>query len=345
MMETVALKVILEKAWSGLPLTRSNIKYLLSLPENSLESRFVRQTASTLTRLWTENTGVLLGEIGIDCGPCAGGCKFCTFGFSGSNIQPVYLSREEVRRRTAAFCAGGDLYAIVLQTMHHYRMERLLDMIQCVRETADGQTRIWVNVGDTDRSGLRALKAAGVEGIYHACRLREGVDTALQPKERLRTMKEAVEEGLKLFTCCEPIGPEHTLDELADSILLGIEYGAYIHAAMPRVCVPGSPLFGRGQISEERLAHITACIALAFASAGHPFVCAHEPSLLGLQSGASVVMAESGANPRDIQTETAQGRGFSVERCRRLLAEAGFTGVRRGDKSKVPLLPADRLSV
>ena len=65
----------------------------------------------------------------------------------------------------------------------------------------------------------------GVEGIYHVCRLREGTDTELRPEDRIATMRHAKEAGLKVFTCCEPIGPEHTVDELVDSVFLAIDLG------------------------------------------------------------------------------------------------------------------------
>ena len=96
---------------------------------------------------------------------------------------------------------------------------------------------------------------------------------------RTASRRHAKEAGLKVFTCCEPIGPEHTVDELVDSVFLAIDLGLDINAAMPRVAVPGSPMAHLGTISQERLAHIVACITLAFCNVGHPFMMVHEPSL------------------------------------------------------------------
>ena len=53
-MASVALKTILEKAWSGVRMSRSNLRYLLSIDEHSLFSKYIRQSAAMLTRLWTE---------------------------------------------------------------------------------------------------------------------------------------------------------------------------------------------------------------------------------------------------------------------------------------------------
>ena len=75
-MASVALKTILEKAWSGVRMSRSNLRYLLSIDEHSLFSKYIRQSAAMLTRLWTENSAAILGSIGIEISPCHGGCRF-----------------------------------------------------------------------------------------------------------------------------------------------------------------------------------------------------------------------------------------------------------------------------
>ena len=45
-MASVALKTILEKAWSGVRMSRSNLRYLLSIDEHSLFSKYIRQSAA-----------------------------------------------------------------------------------------------------------------------------------------------------------------------------------------------------------------------------------------------------------------------------------------------------------
>ena len=47
---------------------------------------------------------------------------------------------------------------------------------------------------------------AGVNGIYHACRLREGEDTPFDPWIRENTMNNVYGSGLKLTSLVEPIG-------------------------------------------------------------------------------------------------------------------------------------------
>lgn len=94
---------------------------------------------------------------------------------------------------------------------------------------------------------------------------------------------------------------------------------------MRRVCVPGTPLASRGQISELRLAHVTAVVALAsLACPEARNIAVHEPNLIGLTSGANAVYAETGANPRDTQSNTSGHRGRDVMDCRTMFHEAGF---------------------
>ena len=113
--------------------------------------------------------------------------------------------------------------------------------------------------------------------------------------------------------------------EGADQIFIGLEYGCFQHAAMRRVYIPSAPLSLRGQISELRLAQITAVVSLAtLACPETRSIAVHEPNLLGLTAGANAIYAETGANPRDTEKNTAGHRGRNVKDCRRMLYEAGF---------------------
>ena len=60
-------------------------------------------------------------------------------------------------------------------------------------------------------------------------------------------------------------------------------------------------------------------------------------NLLGLAAGANVVYAESGANPRDTEVDTERNRGLDMAACRKMLYEAGFASLLRGDGSSVEL--------
>ncbi|MGO9111644.1 MAG: hypothetical protein ACLP9L_20660 [Thermoguttaceae bacterium] len=102
--------------------------------------------------------------------------------------------------------------------------------------------------------------------------------------------------------------------------------------------VPGMPLSSRGQITELRLAQVVAVVSLAtLACSETQNIAVHEPNLIGLTAGANVVYAETGANPRDTEVDTSRNRGMDMDDCRKMLYEAGFTSLRRGDDSTVLL--------
>ncbi len=223
-------------------------------------------------------------------------------------------------------------------TMHDFDFHNFLGIIEDVRTCVSPKTQIVVNIGDFDRLQAKKLRDAGVHGAYHVCRLREGTDTALSPDQRKATFRTIRDAGLDFYYCCEPIGPEHTPEELVEQMFLGIEYGCFQHAAMRRVWVPGLPVSNRGQITELRLAQVVAVVAIATLGCKETKnIAVHEPNLIGLTSGANVVYAETGANPRDTVADTAANRGLDMVGARKMLYEAGFTALSLGDGSTVSL--------
>jgi biotin synthase len=326
------LEAVLDSALNGRAPTREDCVFLLNLPEGSLEAAATRAVADIVSRRRFGNQAMLLGQIGIDTAPCPGNCKFCVFGKDHTTFERSELSLEDILARARAFADAGDLYALFLMTMHEFDLERLLGISAAVKQEIPAHTQIVVNIGDFDLSAARQLKDTGVNGAYHVCRLREGTDTSLDPKARQQTFRSIRDTGLDFYYCCEPIGPEHTAEELVEQMFLGIEYGCFQHAGMRRVYVPAAPLAHYGQITERRLAQVVAVVALAtLACPETQNIAVHEPNLLGLAAGANVVYAETGANPRDTETDTTGHRGLDMNACRKMLYEAGFGSLHRSD--------------
>jgi biotin synthase len=329
---------ILAKAEENRPPSKQECRRLLSFPEQSLEARHLMAAADYISRRRFNNNAVLLGQIGIETRPCPGRCKFCAFGEGHTLFEHSQLSMEQVLERALAFSEQGDLYALFLMTMHDFNFQQLLDIVSAVRRTIPRRIQIVVNTGDFDSIQGNELRSAGVAGAYHICRLGEGVDTAFSPAQRIRTLEAIKQAGMDLYYCCEPIGPEHTPEELADQMFIGIDYGCSQHTAMRRVYVPGTPLASRGQITERRLAQIAAVVTLAALGCNEmKSIAVHEPNLLGLCAGANAIYAETGANPRDTAADTAGHRGLDMNDCRSMLGEAGFSGLMRGDGNTLPL--------
>lgn len=332
------LRELLSRAAEGIAPSRDECVRMLSFPEISLEAGMIRAVADAASRKRFNNEAILLGQIGIETFACPANCRFCVFGEGHTQFPETRLTTEEILERAQGFASDGDLYALFLMTMHEFEFDRLLHVVEEVRRTIPSQTQIVVNAGEFDLVQAKELRQAGVVGAYHVCRLREGVDTDLDPEDRKRTCRVIKEAGMDFYYCCEPVGPEHTPEELVDQLMLGVNYGCFQHAVMRRVYLPNSPLAHHGQISELRLAQIVAVVALAsLACPSTDNIAVHEPNLIGLTSGANVVYAETGANPRDTTADTSGHRGLDMAGARKMLCEAGFTALRRGDGSTIPL--------
>lgn len=324
---------ILEKALSGIQLSRAELIELASLDEHSLEASYVRAVADTVSRARFANQGMLLAQVGVEAFPCPANCGFCNFGESHYTAERFTLDDDALRALFAQSAESDALYAFFLMFMHTYDFERVLRSVRLARELFPSTTDIVLNMGDFDRIQADELKQAGAGGVYHVARLREGIDTSLHVADRLRTVTALRAAGLDWYTCCEPIGPEHSPEELVDQILTGREYECSQHAAMRRVAVPGTPLAERGQITSLRFAQLTSVVVLAMI--GTPTltsIAVHEPDMVGLTSGGNCVYAEFGINPRDTAQDTSTGRGFSIVRCTSMLHEAGYDGLMRMTK-------------
>ena len=337
-MITPKIQDILSRALEQKAPTRQEMITLLQLPEQSAEAGILRAVANQISRKRLGNNAVLSGQIGYSTAPCAGDCVFCAFGAGHSVFPTMKLSTEEVVRRAVEMTSSGLLFNLWLMSMHDFDFEEFLNLLAAVRAVIPSNVILSSNVGDLSLSQTRELKAAGLSSAYHTIRLREGIDTKLDPKIRIQTVQNIQEAGLSWGFCCEPIGPEHTPEELADHILFGMSLNPKSFGAMRRVYLPNSPIANRGQITFLRHAQIVAVVALA--TLADPEIVAiggHEPNLICLTSGANNACAESGANPRDAATETTGNRGLTVLDCARMFYEAGFDGVIRADRSIVPL--------
>ena len=332
------LQGILDRAFEHKAPTRDEMVHLLQYPEQSFEAGMIRAVANRITRERSHNQAVLSGQIGYSTAPCSGDCTFCVFGVGHSTFPNVEMSVEEVVAHAKAMTEGGMLTNLWLMTMHEFDFHRFLEMLAAVKAAIPKYVILSSNLGDLSPEQTKELKAAGLNSAYHTVRLREGIDTKIDPEIRLKTIRNIQEAGLHWGFCCEPIGPEHSPEELADQIMLGMSLHPKSFGAMRRVYLPNSPIADRGQISFLRHAQIVAAVALAtLADPEIVTIGGHEANLIALTSGANNACAESGANPRDQAVETAGHRGLSVRDCARMFYEAGFDGVVRADKTTVSL--------
>ncbi len=312
----------MNEALAGHEMSREEALELLRTDAKSPKMYAIFSAANQLTREQFHNTGEVHAQIGINYAPCPKRCKFCVFGTIAEKC--IEFDVSEVVARAKAFQASG-ANAIYLMATGGYDFERFVAIGKEVKTSLSPNMPLVANIGDFGPSEAQALAEAGFSAIYHAIRLREGEDTGIDPSERRRTIRAAQSAGLSALFCLEPIGPEHTSEELVDLMFVGKELGVSLHGAMRRVSADGMPFYDRGEVNSFDLAKAVAVCRIVMGGSvlAH---CTHEPNVPSLLAGANLLWAETGPNPRDaeIDTSTSCGRGLSVEECRRMLWEAGF---------------------
>ncbi|MEM2970220.1 MAG: hypothetical protein QXR63_04725 [Candidatus Bathyarchaeia archaeon] len=208
---------ILKRAIEKKTLDREDAFRLMEVKLNSREMYALMATANMATRELFNNFGEVHAQIGINYAPCPNKCKFCVFSVADKKVE---LSLKEVLRRAKLFVKEG-ANAIFLMTTGDYDFEKFVKIGQAVRKVIPPKMPLVANTGDFGISEAKKLLDAGFTAIYHVVRLREGIDTKIDPTDRLKTIEAAKSVGLDLSYCIEPIGPEHTIEEIVDAIFLG----------------------------------------------------------------------------------------------------------------------------
>lgn len=305
------------------PLSGEDAVALLSIPNFSPDYYKLLEKANAVSREVFQGRGYVFAQIGLNSAPCSGGCKFCSLAQCNHTVADLVDKPLEEVLALVDQIDFTRVTALFLMTTADYDPQRLLDFGSAVRGRIPPETALVANTGDFGEAYARSLKAAGFTGAYHIVRLREGTDTDLDPAQRVRTLDAIVAAGLRLYYCLEPIGPEHTYEELAREMLRARDYHVDMMAAMRRVNVPGTAFADTGMISDFEMAKIVAVTRLVTMPKVSMNV--HEPLAVAMLSGVNQLYAEIGVNPRDNSVETEKNRGRSVEGVCEQLLSAGYT--------------------
>ena len=311
------------KCLAGEALSRAEIISLLSVEIGSADDEYLRSAAREAAEKIAGGRGYIWCAVGMDYAPCSMNCKFCSFGEKWGIVrEPRHVGQEEILSHVRQYAENGAAY-VILRTTEFYDLDRLLGFIPEIRAKIPGGYAIVLNTGELDAAAAAKARAAGVYGVYHALRLREGMDTPFNPAERIATMKNVSASGMTLVSLVEPLGCEHTDEGIADSFLNAAACGAKICGAMARFPVEGTPFGSSPMISGPRLAHVVAALRLSGGSAVRD-ICVHKATHEALESGANVMVVESGAIPRDSNFSESEWAGVGMERARNMLKEAGY---------------------
>jgi len=314
---------LIRKTQDGEHLSHEELVHLLSMAPDCSESYLVMAESNRISKELTGNKAEVHAQLALNLAPCPGNCAFCSFAEkNGIFSKETRLTVEEAVAYANQFEKDG-ANAIFAMTTAYYPFGLFLEMSQEIRRSLNPETVLIANVGDQSLANAHKIKEVGYTGVYHALRLREGIDSGLSPEKRKESIRNFQEAGLKVGTCVEPVGPEHTPLELADMICFTASFNPSYSGAARRIPIPGTEIVIRGTISELRMAQIVAITRL-----GMPRTvlgnCTHEPCTLGGLAGANLFWAEVGANPRDTNEKTEEGRGETVKTCRKLFQECGW---------------------
>ncbi|BBD10061.1 radical SAM protein [Desulfovibrio ferrophilus] len=329
---------IIKQSKNAEPFSKAQLCDMLALSPQSPESYLLMAEAKRISREVTGDKLEVHGQFALNLAPCPKNCMYCSFAVKNKIFTKVTELTIQEAIDSAQVLEAAGCNAVYMMVTANYKFGKLLEMTQEVRASLKPDTILIGNVPDQDTKTARQLKDAGLNGVYHALRLREGIDTGLDPEARKASMRAFQEAGLVVGTCVEPVGPEHNNEEIADLILYTGSLDPAYSGAARRIPIPGTEMFARGTISELRMAQIVAITRLGLPRTvlGN---CTHEPYSLGAAAGASLLWAEIGANPRDIKEKTEEGRGFTPKRCTEIFIDADC-GVLEGPSayySKSPL--------
>ena len=312
---------ILKKASECGRISRQDAISLMRIELHSREAYALMETANRLSRDQFKNKGENHYHIGINVEACPYNCSFCSLTMkAGIFIEKMAFTEEEILQWAKnAEKEGAD--ALNLMTTGTFSFERLLEIGRMLAMHV--KTPLVANTRDINHKEGEQLLEAGFVGAYHAIRLGEGRDTPFKVEKRTATIRVLKDVGLQWMNCVEPVGPEHSIEEIVDCMFLAREYEATYSGVMRRINFPGSPMEKFGMIPELELARMVAVSRLVM---GHvpKAHCTHEPNALSLIAGANLLFPEVGSSPRDGQADTGKGRGRGLGQCRQMFLETGW---------------------
>ena len=326
---------LLIKGYNREKLSREDCRYLLSFEEFSPEAIFERDLFKRFFREHCENTAGIGAQIGVYTGPCSGNCGFCNFGVSHTHSKTYEMPDDVLKRYLEKCVEFGDVGEVSLMTNHDCPNDKLVRYIGLARDFLPKEVKIMVNTGDRTPEECRELKKAGAENAYHVLRMGEGKDTDLNPKDRIQTMRNLKEAGFNLATCTEPVGSEHSIDDVINNFFGGIEGGCDCGYVALRMPVFGTPLGGVPTLSIKRYHQIQAVLGLA--TAWHPGGKKVTGWDTGYFTGLNTLSAEFAGSPRDSGEFSEKSVGHTLEWCRRTLFGDGYDRIRMADGSSEKL--------
>lgn len=313
---------ILVKVDEHKDLTKDDAIELLNIDNKTPDYYKLICKSNTVSRIAYNNKGYLFAQIGLNAEPCSVDCAFCSFGISHYSVKErKQLTINEVKQNLDKI-DFTKIDSLFLMTTADYSIDKYIEIGKWVKQQIPQNIRLVANIGDFNNEIAKKLKEAGFNCFYHIVRLRESIDTLVKVEDRIKTIEAGISNGLELYYCVEPIGIEHSYDEIAEEMIRAKKYNVNVMAVMWRVNVEGTKFFGLPEVSEYEMAKILAVTRLVTNPKRSMNI--HEPQKLSLIAGANQLYAEICSNPRDTSINTSENRGNSIEKMTKYLTEAGW---------------------
>ena len=310
-----------DKALRCEDLTRDEMIALLSIDPDSEECDYLGETARKVKEHYSGNVARLGSSIGLDLRPCKMSCDFCSLGEKVGLITKEYEISDDTAVQLITDLRKRGFYQFTLRTTEFYPIERLVNLAKRIRKELGYEFALSGNTGELTLEKAKMLKDAGINAVYHAVRLREGIDTPLSVETRSETIRNAKAAGLRVSSGIDPIGIDHTPEEIADLFILYQSLNVDGMCIMRRVNVPGTKYEGMPEISDRRLAQV---VAVARLICGNRWTIAVHPAVKqGLLWGSDHISVETGANPRDNNISMLRWSLFDHDTALRMIEEAG----------------------
>ena len=314
---------IVEKGLEGNGLSAEDVLALYEVEETSKEAGYIRWAGQELSMIAADGVAEIHAQIGLNSTVCPKNCMFCSFAACNNVRKGKYeLPKEDVLEYAKLYVEEGANLILMLTTAS-YSFDKLVDMVGSVREVIPADMPLLVNTDDMALDQCRQLKAAGANAPYHAVRMREGEDTEIPVEKRFETFANLRESGLTLSTCVEPVGPEHTPEELTEATMRCISTNPLSAGVGKRIGVPGTLVYDRGMLTDVANANMVAIYRLATGRDLRLNCSAN--TVMTAASGANLAWAEVGTNPRDTVERTEHGgRGSNIAQLRKMFAASGW---------------------
>lgn len=302
---------LVDKGLAGEGLEESEIIELLKVNPYTAEGSHIRWGGWMLSRKASDGVAEIHAQIGMDASACAKNCEFCSFAAcNGLRPPKLEMPKDEVVEYAKAYDEAG-VNLMCLMVTASYDFDQFCEMGVAVREVINPEMPLMANIDDFSLEQAKKLKSSGFDAVYHVVHMGEGEITNIAPETRIQTMKNAKAAGLALSSCVEPIGAEHTPEEIAKRIKQLMKLEPLSSGVGLRVAVPGTRFVNDPPKGKIDWCFISGVFRLAVGA--KPSLCGN--TYLAADSSSNYGWAEVGTNPRDDAERTGQtvGIGHGVQ--------------------------------